>query len=409
MALMTHTFTIALFALLAVPGPARATVVAGGSTVRVSQTSQERLYESARDAIDQEQWQRAIDQFVRVIEARGERADAALFWKAYAQNKLGQRADALATLARLNKDFPQSRSLSEARALEMEIRSAAGQPVRPEQVADEELKLFAIHALSNQNADEAIPMLEKLIRGPSSLKVKERAMFVLAQSSASQARRLLAETAKDDGQPELQAKAVQYLGVHGGRENRALLAEIYQSSSNVRLKKRILQSFMVAGDRERIVAAATGEKDAELRGAAIQQLGVMGAQDDLTRLYTQESSTELKKKILQAMFIGGQPERLLELARTEPDAELRRTAVRNLGLMGRSRTGPALLEIYRAEKEPSVRKAVIEGLFLQDNAESLVELARKEHDPAMKRAIVEKLSLMGRNKVAMEYLMELLK
>jgi len=56
-----------------------------------------------------------------------------------------------------------------------------------------------------------------------------------------------------------------------------------------------------------------------------------------------------------------------------------------------------------------VRKAVVEGLFLQGSADALVSLARKETDPGLKRSIVEKLSLMQGSKAAMDYLMELLK
>ena len=143
--------------------------------------------------------------------------------------------------------------------------------------------------------------------------------------------------------------------------------------------------------------------------AAIQQLGVMGAHDELSKLYAQETAKDVKKRILQAMFVGGNAERLIELAKSEPDPELRRTAIRNLGLMGHERTGATLVEIYTADRDPAVRKAVIEGLFLQNHADALVSLARKESDPELKRRIVEKLSLMQGSKVAMDYLMELLK
>jgi HEAT repeat protein len=409
--------TTAIIAGLAASGAAAhpaavfafATSGVAGSFAVDDQSREEELYESAREAIDEEDWQEAIDRFNRLIEQKGSRADTALYWKAYAQSRLGQRADALSTLAELNKRFPQSRSLREARALEMEIRSAGGQTVRPQDVRDDELKLLAIQGLANQDPAQAVPMLEKLIRGNSSNKVKERAMFVLAQMPDPAARRILAGAAKDDANPDLQRKAIQYLGVHGSRENRALLEEVYRSSQNVQVKKRVLQAWMVSGERDRILNAATAEKDAELRAAAIQQLGVMGAQDELAKLYAQEPSKDVKKRILQAMFVGGNSDRLIELARTEQDPDLRRTAVRNLGLMGTKRTGAALLEIYRTEKDPAVRRAVIDGLFLQGNAEALVDLARKESDPAMKRDIVQKLSLMGDNKVAMDYLMELLK
>ena len=51
----------------------------------------------------------------------------------------------------------------------------------------------------------------------------------------------------------------------------------------------------------------------------------------------------------------------------------------------------------------------LEGLFVQNNAHALVEIARSEKDPEMKREAVQKLSVMGHNKEAAEYLMELLK
>jgi len=109
------------------------------------------------------------------------------------------------------------------------------------------------------------------------------------------------------------------------------------------------------------------------------------------------------------MFVGGNAEKLIALSKSEPDPDLRRTAIRNLGLMGREKTGSTLVEIYNADRDPGVKKAVIEGLFLQSHAEALVTLARKETDPALKRSIVEKLSLMSGSKAAMDYLMELLK
>lgn len=373
-----------------------------------AQSREDEAYEQAREFIDDEQWQHAVEGFNRVIALNGAKVDTAMYWKAYALNKLGQNAEALATLATLNKKFPQSRTLEQARALEMDVRRSAGQPVRPENVQDEDLKLYALQALGNQDPDRAVPMLEKIIRGDSSARLKERAMFVLAQMSDPRARKLLAEAAKDDAHPDVQGKAIQYLGVHGGPENRALLAEVYQSTADARVKKRVLQAWMISGEKNRILTAATTEKDPELRAAAIQQLGVMGAQDELAKLYATEASKETKKKILQSMFIGGNSTRLLELAKTETDPELRRTAVRNLGLMGADKTGQALNEIYSSDKDPDVRKAVIEALFIQGNAEALVALARKETDPEMKRNIVEKLSLMS-SKVAQDYMLELLK
>jgi HEAT repeat protein len=412
MKLQTCIIGLGLTLALGAMRPATAAIVPGATLLAIEDGEQSReneLYESARQAIDEEQWQKAIVQFARVVELKGSKADLALYWKAYAQNRANQRADALETLAALKKTYPQSRMLGEARALDMDIRGAGGQAVDPAAVQDEDLKLYALQSLSQQDPAQAVPILERTIRTASSSKLRERALFVLAQMSDPRARTVIAAAAKDDAHPEVQSKAIQYLGVHGGAENRALLAEVYQASTNVSVKKHVLQAWMIAGERAKILAAATGEKDPELRGAAIQQLGVMGAQEELSKLYAQETDKENKKRILQAMFVGGGADRLIALAKSETDPDLRRTAIRNLGLMGREKTGATLVQIYEADRDAGVKKAVIEGLFLQSHAEALVALARKESDPALKRSIVEKLSLMSGSKAAMDYLMELLK
>jgi hypothetical protein len=362
-------------------------------------------YDRGREALDSARWDRAVSAFDRVIEMKGSKVDAALYWKAYAQNKLGQRAEALSTIAEVSKSYPKSRYLQDAKALEVEVRRGTSQQVRPEDESDEEMKIYALNAL--QDREEAIPMLQKILSGASSPRLKERALFVLAQSNSPKAREVLVGIAKGNSTPDLQSKAIQYLGVHGGRESRAALADVYSSTSDVDVKRRILRAFMVAGEKDRLMSAAQGEQNAELRAEAVRQLGVMGAHDELWTLYQKESSLDVKKQILQAMFVGGNAARLIDLAKTEQNAELRRLAVRNLGLIGSKRTGDALVEIYGTEKDPDIKKAAINALFIQNNAESLVAIARKESDQTMRKEIVQKLSLM-RSKAATDYLMEIL-
>jgi HEAT repeat protein len=99
---------------------------------------------------------------------------------------------------------------------------------------------------------------------------------------------------------------------------------------------------------------------------------------------------------------------MIDLARTEKDPELRKTAIRNLGLMKRAGTTEALTAIYGSDASPDVRRAVVNALFLQNNATALISLARAEKSPEMKKEIVSKLSLM-KSKEATDYLLELLK
>ena len=422
----------------------------------------DRFYERGQNNLERSRWDDAVENFTEVIARGGSRADGALYWKAYALNKLGRREDALAALAELRKSYPNSRWLDDAKALEIEVKQAAGRPVSPDSASDEELKLMALNGLVNSDPARAVPMIEKLLHSSQSLKVKERALFVLTQSGSSHARQLVVDIAKGGSNPDLQMKAVNYLGVMGARKElgdvysaandlavkravlnglmvagakdqllaaargeknpelqrfainqlgvlgaRHELAEIYKTTNDLGSKRAVLNSWMVAGAKDELLAAAKTESNPELRGFAINQLGVLGAQSELWQLYQVEPSVEIKRRLINAFFVGGDSGRLLEIARTAKEAELRRDAINRLGTMGAEHTGAALVSMYANESDPSIRKAVINALFVQGNSHALVELARKETNVELKKEIVQRLSNMG-SKEGTDYLMELL-
>ncbi|MFN8061892.1 MAG: HEAT repeat domain-containing protein [Vicinamibacterales bacterium] len=383
-------------------GPSEQAARASGQRTR-----EDDLYDSGREALDASQWSQAVERFDALVALKGTRLDAALYWKAYALEKLGDAANALRAVAELTKGFPTSRWATDAKALELRVRQAAGQAARPEAETDEDLKLLAIQSLQNSDPSRAVPLLQQVLQGNRSAKLKERALFVLAQSQAPQARQILADTARGASNPELQRKAIEYLGVLGNRENRELLAEIYKGATDIELKRRILRAFMVAGERPRLLAAASAETDPTLRGEAVKQLGVMGAHDELWQLYDKESSTDVRRQIIEAMFVGGSEQRLIQIATTEANPDLKRAAVRTLGLMDRGRTGAALVDIFARSSDAGVKRAATDALFVQGNAEALVALARKETDPTLKKVIVSKLSVM-QSKVALDYMLEIL-
>jgi HEAT repeat protein len=340
-----------------------------------------RAYEEAIRHVYESRWDRAVERFNDVIALKGPNVAGALYWKAYAQDRQGLRPDALATIVTLTREHAGSPYLKQARALEAEVRRNAGQPARPQDQEDEDLKLMAIAALQNSAPEQAVPMLEKLLAGNASPKLKERALFV--------------------------RRAISYLGMHGGRESHAILAEIYGSTTDVDMKKRILRSLAMGGEKDRILTAARSEPNPELRAEAVRQLGMHGADAELSQLYAKETSVEIKKQIISAMAMGGNGARLSELAKSEQNPELRRAAIRSLGMVGGNGTGDTLVQIYGSERDVNVKKAVISALGMQDNATALVAIARKEQDSALKREIVSRLSHMN-SKVATEYLLEII-
>jgi HEAT repeat protein len=375
---------------------------------RCNERDADRLYDCGRDALDEKQWDRAVDYFGRVAAAKGDRADAALYWKAYAQNKLGQRAEALSTIAQFKSSYAKSRWVNDVSALEIDVRQHSGQPVKPGDTSDDDLKLLALQALMNNNSPEAVPMLEKILQGPQSPRVKDRALFVLAQTQTAPARAIVIKVAKGGANPDLQSRAIRYLGEINTPESRQALSEVYTATADAEMKRNILRSYMQSRDREHLLAAARSEQDASLRSEAIRQLGNMRADDALAELYAKETSADVKKQIIRSLGNTGNADRLMGLAQSEQDPELRRSAIRALGQLRRQDTGPRLAAMYDKEQNVEVRKAVIDALFIQGNAPALVELARKEKDGDLKLELVRKLSTM-KEKEAQDYLIELLK
>ena len=111
-----------------------------------------RVYEQARRQLDQSRYDRAILMFTEVAAMKGTRADAALYWKAWAQNKAGQRAEALTRLSALDAGLSEE-PLSRRRRRRSKPRSAATAASRRSRRAetDDDLKLMAINALQNSD------------------------------------------------------------------------------------------------------------------------------------------------------------------------------------------------------------------------------------------------------------------
>ncbi len=367
----------------------------------------EELYDDGREALDEDRYDRAEAKFDQLAQMNGPQTDAALYWKAYAQNRLGKKAAALATISELKTKYAQSRWKKDAEALEIEVRQATGPAAHPESQNDDDLKMLAIQGLMNSEPERAMPLLEKVLNGSGSPKEKSKALFVLAQSGSPQGREIIARIAKGQSNPELQRKAVEYLGLFGGPESHKTLAEIYSSSGDASVRRAILRSYMISGDRERLFAAAKSEKDESVRREAIRQLGLVHGTSELEQLYQAESSSEIRREILQAFFLAGDAKRLVAAAQGEKDPDLRRTAIRNLGLVHSDESAKALQTIYAKETDRGVKEEVLNAYFLQGNAAAIVAIARNEKDPELKRVAVQKLSLMH-SKEATDYLMEIL-
>lgn len=378
-----------------------------------SSDSERSFYDRGQSALQSKQYEQAILRFDQAIATKGTRTDGAMYWKAFAQYKLGRSADATATLNELSRQFKNTNYAKDVKALEAEVKRSAGQPVRPENEDDEDLKLLAIQSLQNSDPERAIPLLEGVLNSAGSIRLKDRALFVLATSSQATAHTMLVNIAKG-GNPDLQIRAIRYLGQtnRSGKNptTAAELGEIFKSTENEDVKLAVLRSFGSAGDRAQIVSLMGTTTTDAIRREGINQLGSAQAGPELWSMYQQSgTSKELRMQILSALANMGAYDKVVEVAKTEKDADIRRRAIRSLGNMRADRSGAALSEIYSSLTDLDDKKAVISGLANQNNAEGMIAIYRKESNFEIKKRIVESLGNMPKNEAAKAFLVEILK
>jgi tetratricopeptide (TPR) repeat protein len=365
---------------------------------------EDELYSEAKDALDDGEYDDAIKQFDEVVKIHGRKADGALYWKAYALNKAGNKAQALTTIGELRKSYPKSNWLRDAGALEQQMRGTA---VNPETIPDEELKLLAIQSLMNSEPERAVPLLEKIIMGNYPAKLKDKALFVLSQSGSDKAQQILMGVAKANNQPDLQKRAIRYMGMNSNSRNRAVLKEIYNSSTDMSVKKTVFQAWLMCGCKEDVAALARTEKNPELRREAIRYLGMMGGRAELFEFYKNSPDAETREAAVGAMLLCGCAHELAEIVQTEKDPAVLDKAINTLGLVGGEESLAALTKVYGSQADIPTKKKVINALFLHGAGKEMVILARKETNPELKKSLIQKMSLMSSPEIT-EYMMEIL-
>ncbi|MBV1909063.1 MAG: HEAT repeat domain-containing protein [Kangiellaceae bacterium] len=367
-------------------------IVASVLGVSSSILAKESLYAKGQSQLDAKNWNEAQQTFNRILSQKKGKHDAALYWLSYAQFHNNQSQPALKTIAKLIKAHPKSSWIDDAQALRVEIKDRLGDSA---EIDNDELKLYAINSLMNSSSEKTLPLLTKIIKGKSSIRIKKRAMFVLSQSGNPRAFELLAELAGNDKNETLQSYAIETLGISGSKKAMAFLVNVYSETSNETIKSKVLRGLMVANDSASLISISRSESNPDLKRRAIKLLGSMGHGKSLVGFYKEKGFKAFRKDLIHALAIGGSAERLFTLIETEKDDELKLYAVQKLGIVGGKKVSEELSKIYQANKSIDVRKAVVKALFIQSNSKALIALLKTEKQPAIKRDILKKLSIMG--------------
>jgi len=354
-------------------------------------------YREGQRALEREEWSQASRIFGKLAAVKSDETDAAMYWKAYADWKQKLKTESLEGVRQLLSAYPKSDWADDAKALELEIRG--GKSVKNAKSApdvnDEELKLYALDGLMQVEPAQAVPVLEKLLAGNSSPLIKERALFVLSQSDSPKAREILLRTARS-GQPiALRCEAVKTLGIAGEPEDIAALATIARDTgAPAEVRDAVIEAYLIAGESDELLGIAKSDPDPRIRVKAIEALGANDALPSLRQLWGTEKDPEIRAKLLEAFGIAGDVDTLAKAARESGDPEIRRKAIEGLGISGNADAAKTLRQMYGEFPNVDDKRKVVEALMIQGDAKTLLVMFRAEKDPALKKIILQQLSVM---------------
>jgi HEAT repeat protein len=358
------------------------------------------LYWQGQAALKQSDWSTALQRFsemeklLRKNEPKS--VDAALYWEAYTLVQAKRTAEAKGVIERLRREFPDSRWSHDADALLARTLPAMKQDPR---LADEELADIALQGLLNAPPERALPLLQKVLAGQRSVKVKKRALFVLSQLGTQNAMNLVVDVAKNAREPELRQEAIRMLGISGSKTAMERLTDIYTSSKSAEEKEAVIQAWLIAGRKDLVLKTARDETDPTLRRRAIETLGALGASDELRQLFDTTQDAGNRRAIIHSLGIAGNTSALTSIAgNTSLPENERIEAMRSLGIAGDRGGRGALVDLYAKANTPALRDAVLQGLEMTGDSDSVTKLYRAARSMDEKKALLRVLTMMGGDK-----------
>jgi len=358
-------------------------------------------YDEGQRALRDQDWNVAAEQFKEAIKADKKTADASMYWRAYALYKTGLQKEAERQVATLERKYPDSRWVKEARVLQIEHDDSEPviADVTDKNGMDEDLRLFALAQLMERDPDRALPLVLDMLKSTDSESVREDSLFMLGMSDDPRAQEAIARIARDSNNPKLQADAIHMLGVSGNQSSINLLSGLYGESASMEVKEAVIQAYMVADESGEMVKILTGllktEQDTDMQINIIRTLGMMDATDELRKIYPTLTSLDTRVAVLEAYFLAGDTDTLRQVLETETNPELRVTAIRGIAMDDDAGSMALLESIYDKATSIEEKKSILESLVMMDDAEDLaMKIVRTESNTELRRDAIHVLGVM---------------
>jgi hypothetical protein len=395
----------------------------GAQELRAAPAESQRL-ERAKDLIGDEQWVRAIDELKgAVADPKETSKDEALFWLAHSENQARDSAAAVATIRRLEREYPASRWVKPARSLRIEIAQrlqrndvlwytavAPAPPAMPAPPAPVAVPTPAAPTL---------PPTPSSPPAPAAPRSRGYRLLPPPRPGAAPAAPVAPAAPPTPGTPappafprpptpptawmsdgflpdtDLRIQALGSLMHTDAVKVIPMLKQIALDGNNPGSARRALFVLAQSGRADArstvVECAKTGSEPVRL--AAVRELGRLGGSavlNDLLQVYS-TGNERVKYQVVMSLGQRDAAPALMRIAQSESDQRLRDVAIVTLGQAGGR---DQLVTLYARASAPAKRPIII-GLFNAQADDELIRLAERERDPQARQEILSRLRLLG--------------
>jgi HEAT repeat protein len=370
-----------------------------------------RSYLEGRDMVSDRDWDKASARFNELLTKypKDKIVDEILYWYGFSLKKQGKYEDSWRALERLSSEFPRSRWVRDAKALQIEIAPILGKAAPENADADCELKVFALQSLASSNPERALAAIEKMLKQPDSScpEMQRGAVLILGQIGDARSRALALELVRTAQDTEVQKAAIWALGMSIENADAIddatfnALTSLATTASDEDVARTALLALAQREDPRVcsfLTATATGTAAPEVRRMAILMLGERAScatVDALEKICAAAPDDDPRRMALIALAERNDAQSLdalVRVARSAQSTEIRRFALIQFAERDAGRAVQLLSEWYDAERNETLKEQMIDSLGqIEDRRalEKLLKIARADQLPAMrKRAIM---------------------
>lgn len=413
------TFSIALIASAGAVNAQqrRAFTQSASTTTRNGQSDAITVFRSARDLITDGEWAKAQEKFSEYVSSypNEKNIDAALYWMAYSQQRLGKYDQCRVTLERLLEKYPTSTWKDDARVLLAQVPAYAQNYAAAAAASDEllaQLKLETVdlprgaYVLEPGRAlapvalaqGQTVPGAATTIWAPEAsnnsaddddpCEFKIVVLQALFQTDLQRGIMAATEWLKPGSTQTVRCKgaALTLLGRNGGKSVTPVILGVARSEPDLKLRARAISALGATNDDSVV--------------DALREFALNSQENDIVEasLYALSKHTgERAIVVLSDIAISG---------KTTPQ---KRLAISSISTRPGEPAVDALLRIYDADQTPEIRRAVIAGFGNRKSERAgakLFDIARGSDTIELRKAAISAISRRGGDK-AVEFLLSL--